>query len=79
VQDGCREADGGAGILRLAFQHKVAVLDFGQLAADSRTVGISGDNEDPVARQGLKPVIGGTQKRAPRAGEVVKEFGSCCT
>ena len=36
VQDGCGQADGGAGILGLAFQHQVRVLDLGQLAADGR-------------------------------------------
>ncbi len=62
VQDGCGQADGGAGILGLAFQHQVGVLDLGQLAAHRLTVRVAGDNEDPIARQGLEPVVGGTQQ-----------------
>jgi hypothetical protein len=64
MQDGGGEADGRAGILRLAFEHEVGVLHLGKLAADGGPVGGTGHHEDALAGERLEAVIGGAQQRA---------------
>ncbi len=75
MQDGRGKADRRTGILGLAFEHEVGVLDLGKLAADRRAVGRSGNHQHALPGQRLEPVIGGAQERAARAGEVVQELG----
>ena len=51
VQDGGGEADGGTGVLGLALEHQVRVVDLGELAADSVAVRLSGDHQHAVCRR----------------------------
>ena len=79
VQDGRGEADGRAGVLGLAFQHEVGILDLGKLAAHRVPVGHAGNHQHALTGERLQAVVGGPQQRAAGTGEVVKEFGGCCT
>jgi hypothetical protein len=77
VQDGGGKADGRAGILGLGLEDQVRVVEFRKLPAHCVAVRLSGDHQHPGAGQRVQPVIGGAQQCTARAGEVVKELGSC--
>ena len=79
VQDGRGQADRGAGVLGLAFQHQVDVLDLGELAAHRGAVRLPVTTSMRVPGEGMQAVIGGAQQRAAGTGEVVEELGGCCT